>query len=240
MKDKYPLLAFQGERVTTDQAAEILIRCDTFQFGCNEIVEREVWRSLGIGPRAPWVRKGSNRRRAWKEREWSRLGSLEWARMHALKESTGNLWLQELETHRIMDSGGPYGWCDWDGTIDHAITIGKWPELEHVREDFETIAREWPFLRMTAQLYEGDTPILDFLVKDGAVTLREATGVLFAPKPRPELGMWPRVEKRPGERLNTYKKRYFEAYKAKMVGIDLDVLRGHIRRLQAMGFPSYY
>lgn len=232
MKDKYPLLAFRGDRVTPDQAAEILIRCDTFQFSANEIVESFVWRALGIGPRPEWPKKGSNRRRKQKLAWWNRIVMRECMRVESLMDTLGCLRLQELETHRIMDSAGPYGWCDWDGTIDHAITIGKWPDLANVREDFERIAQTWPFLRMTAQLYEGDVPILDFIVEGGAVRLREATGVLFAPNVRRRIDVGPRVERRPGEPLRAYKERYFDAYKAKMVGVDVDVLRGHVRRLQ--------
>lgn len=60
---------------------------------------------------------------------------------------------------------GPYGWFDVNGKIQYVDTIGKWPDVDSVYEDFVMIAERWPFIKlnatcMTVEVQELDEPNL--------------------------------------------------------------------------------
>lgn len=83
--------------------------------------------------------------------------------------------LNYLNNSRILSCwvGGPHGWCDLGGKIIcNTWNIGKWPEVEEVLEDWETIAEAFPYLRLKSELVtdggEGES-VIGFKVSKGKV-----------------------------------------------------------------------
>lgn len=158
---KWPAMTVMGKRVTSEQAAEILIRTNRWHSGCND---RE-WESVvqkAIGVDLTHASKYS-------------------AEFEAIEKASVRLRripLSYLHNARIMSSwiGGPHGWCNWNGDI-HATNynIGKWPIVDEVRSDWAEIAEEFPFLDLRCQLWQGETseannrPLVEYIVKGGKV-----------------------------------------------------------------------
>jgi hypothetical protein len=176
---KWPRLLVKGEKVTEEQADEILIRtCVPAYLRTNDKAwHAMVIRVLGFKsddpPREMWADDRTPERIAWfKER---------WAFNDARSEELGIIGLAYLYNSQISSSwyGGPHGWCDWDGNIFcNTHNIGKWPSSEDVTEEWTRIAEVFPFLDLTAQLITneggyGDEPgelAGEWRVKDGVVT----------------------------------------------------------------------
>lgn len=171
---KWPLLVVRGERVTEEQANEILIRTNSYwpAMTNDKAWLREIEQLTGIISE-DWVWEG-------------KAGQDVELRMHRhnaqrisvemFERSIQALNLNYLGNDRIASSWimGPKGWCDWDGTIGcDNYNIGKWPDVESVAEDWEAIGKAFPFLRLRAQLFpeegEVETPAVDFLLEDGKV-----------------------------------------------------------------------
>jgi hypothetical protein len=90
----------------------------------------------------------------------------------------------------IMSSwiGGPHGWIDWEGNIGcNLYNIGKWPAMIDVEWEWNSIAKAFPFLKLRAQLFSGEiseegiTPLVEYVVADGAVRCMEPTACLPLP-----------------------------------------------------------
>lgn len=161
---KWPRLLVSGSRVTEEQANEILIRTNAWQYA------------------------GSGNDRAWAstiaelagydvdDHSWPKYPQFqEW------KARMGVLDLHYLHNERVQSSwiGGPHGWCRWDGTIwTTSYNIGKWPSVEEVHEDWAAIAAAFPYLTLTAQLVpnegEGDA-VVEWFVDGGEAVLRAPT-----------------------------------------------------------------
>ena len=165
IESKWPGMIVQGENVTEEQAAEILLRTDshlpTFKYGCNDrAFIAEVQKLF------PVAKAGDD---------------LSWSEANAQNTETyKSLDVYLLSNSRIMSSwiGGVHGWCDWDGRIGcNNYNIGKWPSVEDVAEEWAVIAEAFPFLDLRCQLFNGETevePILMFTVKDGKVVVEDS------------------------------------------------------------------
>lgn len=149
---KWPRLLVVGDAVTKEQADEILIRTNQWHGLFSNDKE---WLAI--------VRQVAN--------EYGRPAELDHAavnagaalaRMRAMdawEKSLGILELSYLSNWRIMSCwfGGPYGWCDWDGTIGAStFNIGKWPSTAEVTEEWQAIATAFPFLNLRAQCLEDE------------------------------------------------------------------------------------
>ena len=170
ISNKWPGMIVKGDNVTVEQAAEILLRTDThlpfFQYaGNDQEFIRELEALFGV------------------VREESTNGIHLWDKMDEAYKKYRKLDLYYLQNDRIISCwiGGPKGWCDWDGTIGcRNYNIGKWPTVEAVAEDWNTIAEAFPFLNLQCQLFNGETcedysaPILIFKVKDGNVVVGDS------------------------------------------------------------------
>ena len=171
---KWPRLTVVGEPVTEDQADEILIRTNNWDWiGCND----KAWKQMvetcagvfGFPPEPSWAEEFETRVDRMRDHSY-KLGEF--------KERMGILELSYLDNCRIESSwiGGPKGWCDWDGTIGtRNYNIGKWPSHEEVLADWEKIAQAFPYLRLNAQLWPdegegGSLPAVQYNVRDGQVT----------------------------------------------------------------------
>ena len=147
---KWPRLLVVGERVTPEQAEEIILRTTTHFMTNEREFEAEVVRVLGCS--------------------MTKYGSVV---LTDFRKRMNALELSYLDNHRIASCwiGGAHGWCDWDGTIGcTTYNIGKWPSFEEVDEDWSTIAKAFPFLRLRSQLVrdegEGDV-VAEWIVAEG-------------------------------------------------------------------------
>lgn len=167
--NKWPGMIVQGDNVTEEQAAEILLRTDrflpNFRYACND---RDFMRE--VQELFPIVEEGDD--------------DLSWIEAYNKnREIYRTISLSYVQNQRIMSAwiGGTNGWCDWDGTIGSANkNIGKWPSVEGVADDWAAIAQAFPFLKLRCQLFNGETceedaePILLFTVSDGKVVVEDS------------------------------------------------------------------
>lgn len=163
---KWPMMATIGKRVTEDQAAEIIVRCSSLHFSCNDKRwDAELYGALGlVVGKHGWVD------------DWQSV-------MDKRRE------LRSVETGEYLDLdsrlstayiGGPHGWMNWDGRVGEAgHNIGKWPTVEDVREGWANIAAAFPYLELRCQLFSGEgceddiRPVIEYRVADGSVEMRE-------------------------------------------------------------------
>lgn len=159
---KWPGLLVVGDTVTKEQAAEILIRTDLFYFSSNDL---------------QWKKMLHNAANIKFEDEESYLAT-DWDSLREAKERFRVLDLEYLCNDRIASCwiGGPHGWCNWDGKIfSNNYNIGKWPNASAIYEEWEEIARAFPFLKLKSQLFDGETstenskPAIQFNIADGKV-----------------------------------------------------------------------
>lgn len=158
---KWPLLLVSGDRVTEEQANDILIRTNSPYLGANDKEwVRQVCAEFGVTLTERW-------------------GDPDWRSQDTAYTALGVLDLHYLHNSRIVSTwiGGAHGWCDWDGTIGCSnYNIGKWPSVEAVTEDWQTIASRFPFLSLRAQLVpdEGEAPgpVVEWIVDGGQVAMR--------------------------------------------------------------------
>ena len=164
---KWPALIVMGERVTRDQAMEILIRTDDFMFMSND---RE------------WDRQLCEAAGMEFDGTFAKLDSAQ-----AAREKYHVLRLGELTNHRIVSSyiGGPHGWCDWDGAIFcNSYNVGKWSITEGVLGDWEKLAEAFPYLVLKSQLLSGEhteddaSPLVEFHIQDGTAKAYEPESLL--------------------------------------------------------------
>ena len=175
---KWPAMTVLGDRVTPDQAAEIIIRTTEWLYGCNDRQwEKIVWDAIGAEVE---VTNGYAR---------ATLDSLK-----AAKEKFRGLQLNYLYNSRVMSSwvGGPHGWCNWNGDIHSTnYNIGKWPRASEVRSEWAAIAETFPFLRLKCQLWSGETgdennrPLVEYVVANGKVRMTAPKKPLLAPYYQP-------------------------------------------------------
>lgn len=168
---KWPAMIVTGTNVTVEQAAAILLRTDLnrtdFTYAGNNRQHRAKLIKLFDFTKQ---REDENQKDFWERRE-------------EIFEKYQILSLNYLYNDRIVSSwfGGPHGWCDWDGTIGcRNYNIGKWPSVEEVAEDWEQIAKAFPFLDLQCQIFsdsygnEDIVPTLLFIVKDGKVVVEDS------------------------------------------------------------------
>lgn len=158
---KWPALVVQGDAVTREQAAEILVRTYGWHVSTNDKAwERAVYDAAGI--------KYTIGKYNYLEPDWQSLDDF--------RERMGVLNLEYLTNSQIASCyiGGPHGWCSWSGDIGcDSFNIGKWPSVKGVAEEWGRIAEAFPFLRLWAQLFSGETceddvrPLVEFAVADG-------------------------------------------------------------------------
>jgi len=156
---KWPRLVVAGDRVTPEQADEIIIRTTDLHglWSNDQEWNRRVHGVLGV-----------------------REDDLDDA--ERVNGELGYLGLRYLDNHRISSCwiGGPHGWCDWDGTVGcSSFNVGKWPECDEVEEDLKRIAGAFPYLSMTVQLLpnegaDGEPVAAQWRVESGGVERVEA------------------------------------------------------------------
>lgn len=168
---KWPALIVTGEKVTQEQAIEIIIRTQDFNFFTNDwhfLQEIEAVCGIPTDKYDAPIEELQNR----------------WDRIEAVCEEYQCLKLEYLYNSQICSSyvGGPHGWCNWYGDIfTNSYNIGKWPSVEAVLNEWQQIATAFPFLKLTSQLCDGEhcedsvKPVIQFEIKDGEVKVTEPT-----------------------------------------------------------------
>lgn len=160
---KWPAIAVEGKPVTKEQAAEIIIRTDSWQFFVNDDDwERQLYECAGVSI--------------------GKYGIPNRDEFAAAKEKLRVLPLNYLNNERIATCyvGGPSGWCDWDGNIFiNNKNIGKWPSVEDALEDWRSIASAFPYLDLRCQLFNGEfcedgiSPVVEYRVIGGKASVGE-------------------------------------------------------------------
>lgn len=159
---KWPACVVAGQPVTEEQAAEIIIRTDSWYIGTNDKAwEAQIMHIANI--------------------EASERGyGANWESTEAFKTRHRVLELGYLTNDRIASCyvGGPNGWCDWDGTISQTDkNIGKWPDVQDAYNEWCLIAEAFPFLNLRCQLFDAeaceDDPkaVIEFIVEGGTVRM---------------------------------------------------------------------
>lgn len=186
--DKWPRLTVTGTPVTREQAERILILTDQLDLGCNDKTWQNAAHRILTGHDNPWSGREVDERLA-----------LLRAQTQA-RHRHGFLHLSYLGNNRIASAakGSTGAWCDWDGTIGaRPYNIGKWPGQNEITDDWQEIARAFPFLNLRAQLvsfghdhaYKSDGTHRawgTWAVADGAAVFDEnATEPLECPDPAP-------------------------------------------------------
>lgn len=70
---------------------------------------------------------------------------------------------------------GPHGWCQPDGTIEYHDNIGKWPEAVELYDEWQSIARAFPYLSLFASFMDAEScdtdasVVLQFVIHEGVV-----------------------------------------------------------------------
>lgn len=170
---KWPKIVVSGSSITKEQAAEIIIRTSNLEFYCND---------------RNWTHELHDVMGTLKDTK-SEYDMIDYNKLNDLKKELGVLSLQYLGNDRIASCyiGGGKGWCSWDGTIGcDGFNIGKWPSVKEVLKEWQLIAKEWPFLDLRCQLWNGEhhnpeeredyAPVIEFVVKNGIVTLSLPNG----------------------------------------------------------------
>lgn len=184
---KWPALIVVGEKVTKDQAAEILVRTASWPVSSNAHKKDAEFNEAAGFPKEGLY--------SWDMNESAEAREARYSQIEARYEELGIVRrLHYLKNSQITSSwiGGPHGWCDWDGNIcTHEYNIGKWPSLEDVTEEWEGIAKAFPFLTLRAQVLStenvGDdsgemgTPTAEWRVSGGKVELCWPTERLVPP-----------------------------------------------------------
>jgi hypothetical protein len=181
---KWPQMVVTGTRLREDLALEVIRRTDAWfvsGHGCND---RDGDRRLAQRFHMPHFHDYSVRHPDgfdWKAH---------WDRCDRWKTAWGAIETEYVRNNWIGSSFiyGPHGWCHPDGQIYYRDNVGKWPSIEEIRADWQTLLTAFPFLCLTVTLMSGEScedhtePVVSMRVADGQVQLVEpATGPTCSP-----------------------------------------------------------
>lgn len=147
---KWAQCVINGEKITEEQALEIIRRTDTFFYGYG----------------------GNDHTFNARVRKICKLPSFDdyksddfyndWNIYQKAKEEFEEKW-QLVNTDYIKNSwiscswiGGYHGWCHPDGTIAFCNNIGKYATVEEVYNDLLILGKNFPFLNLTCTLMDGE------------------------------------------------------------------------------------
>jgi len=220
--NKWPAMIVHGEKVTTEQAAEILIRTDSHipkPSSNTHDYDKQVCRLFGVpyngcgGEKDPWPPYDKAPDGFYREN---------WKALERLEKRMKTIPLGYLNNSRIVSSwiGGPHGWCNWSGDIfSNNYNIGKWPDVEPVYEEWSAIAKAFPYLELKCQLLSGETcepglrPLVEYSVSKGKVSVRGCEEGEMSMAPAVECDITGLVFRNPDREIGTHIKALEEALK---------------------------
>lgn len=190
---KWPLLLVDGERISPEQADQVIIRTTWLEgaHGPDEQWNKAIRHAFGV--RIPAYRNWylRNRRRTPTNDNYWEMESTQW---DTAAQRLGVLPLNYMHNDRIATTycDGPHGWCEWGGLV-RSYGMGltcKWPTLGEVDEEWRMIAGAFPFLSLKAQLVKtewdfeagvitGYTPLVTWIVHGGVAALHAEPGPLI-------------------------------------------------------------
>lgn len=179
---KWPLMHVWGTPVSQEQAKEIILKTDRFFHelctsygGNNHLWNAWAREQLGIGPIQKRL-EAVQRQRGW---EVAR------ARQHDVQERFCLLLGAVPSSYVTNDWAsscyilGPHGWMHPNGALQFSDSIGKYPEVPEVLQEWGALAKAFPYLDLTATLVnediEGEPPryVASFRVQEGDCALLE-------------------------------------------------------------------
>lgn len=183
---KWACMLVKGEKITPEQAAEVLIRTNsTYLSTNNRSMEKQVYEILGARCET----------RTHTRNDGSKY-TTETYHTDEMEQRFQMLDLTWIHNSRILSAwiGGPNGWCDWEGNIAMADkNLGKYPSGESIYNDWVKVAEAFPFLDLRAQILPcestealeagpGLMPTMEFRVKNGEVTVMEPIDLCAFPR----------------------------------------------------------
>ena len=182
---KWPKMYVTGKPVSVEQAKEIIRRTDTFfthGYGGNNR-EYDQWVRDTIGIPSDGYDFDYEAQQKLSDEERSAL----WRKRCQERDAWREQW-NVLQTDYVLNSwvscsfiGGPHGWCHPDGTIGFEDNVGKWPSVKAVYEDWQALAKAFPFITVGVTLFSGEStedgasPLVSLAVNDGHVLLLDPT-----------------------------------------------------------------
>jgi len=168
---KWPQCVINGDKITREQALEIIRRTDRFFFGCASVNNKQFNKEAESICKMPKFEDYYN--------DESLKDSID--EFHTAEEEFRKKW-DLVETEYIHNSwiscgwiGGSHGWCHPDGTIAFCNNIGKWPNVEDVYNDLCIIGKHFPFINLTCTLMDGEecetyTSLVSMKLENGEVS----------------------------------------------------------------------
>lgn len=178
---KWPQMLVTGQSVTPEQAKEIIFRTDSFLTDSYDLAggnnkDFTEWYQERAGLDRYVVRDWqdqSEEAKAKRKKNWP-FGRLVRERIGHIDTSyVSNDWAS------CCFVWGAHGWCSPEGRIHFVDNVGKWPAVEDVLNDWTSLAKEFPFLDLTATLMSGEgseeesVPVVNIVVRDGTAWLEE-------------------------------------------------------------------
>lgn len=174
ISDKWPALYVRGDTLTREQTNEVIVRMtDPYRLmGNDKEWGRLTQEAFGITVEE---RYGDGN---WQEHQ---------RQCDRASHELGIVHTEYLGLHgRVYSAmiGGSHGWCNWDGRVESAYNVGKWPSVEQLTEQWTDVARAFPFLRLTAQTFDceiitmdgSEVPCAQWTIANGVATLDPEPG----------------------------------------------------------------
>lgn len=174
---RWPRILVVGDPVTEEQANEIILRTTSWIMPCND----KAWlRMISLLTQIPLS---------------EHHGMFDIDAMTKFERRHRVLRLEYLVNWRVASSWiwGPWGWCDWDGTIrltEHSVG-SKNPSVAALTEEWIEIAEAFPYLRLRSQALPCDedseeggylAPAVEWRVSEGRVeTIAEPSELICQP-----------------------------------------------------------
>ncbi len=158
---KWPAMLITGEKVTEEQAIDIIIRTDEavvnpniYTFGNNENFGTQWAKLIDVCY-------------GFDEYEYSRLECANFVSLEYLYNNLlSSCWV-----------GGSTSWIWEDGSIFRFSNIGNWPSTEEVFDELKRIAQAFPYLKLKVTLFD-EQVMPDFYIRGQKIVDAEYENVL--------------------------------------------------------------
>lgn len=171
---KWPQMLTTGEKITKDQAEDIILKTDGFMTDISE------------------YGGGNNHRFNQWYRDISGIQSIidkkldfssQWDIILRLRDEVGYVETEYVSNTWASSSFifGPHGWCHPDGTIKFIDNVGKYPSVSSVVYDWHKLATKFPYISVIATLMSGESceddtsPVVSIIIHDGKIYLTDTS-----------------------------------------------------------------